>query len=102
VRPGCEMSTHYFSCLVGPDAVSIKYGSKHYAEFLFLHTVGSVGHIVLSGASRLRNLDTVFFVLRWVQRSFHKKRVGRCCTKLVFLHLVGSAGHIVHLGSSGL
>jgi hypothetical protein len=36
----------------------------HYAELIFLHPVGSVGHIVQSGASKARNIDTVFFKLR--------------------------------------
>jgi hypothetical protein len=36
----------------------------HYAELIFLHPVGSVGHIVQSGASKAQNIDTVFFKLR--------------------------------------
>jgi hypothetical protein len=39
----------------------------HYAELVFWHPVGSVGHIVQSGASKARNIDTVFFKLKWDQ-----------------------------------
>jgi hypothetical protein len=37
-----------------------------------------------------RNLDVLFFMLRWAGSGF----------KHVFLHSVGSAGHIVHSGAS--
>jgi hypothetical protein len=59
---------------------------------VFLPSVGSVGHVVHSGASRARNIDTLFFMLKWAQCGFHKKRARTCYNKLVFLLLVGSAG----------
>jgi hypothetical protein len=31
-----------------------------YAEFVFLHPMGYVGHVVNSGASRVQNGDTIF------------------------------------------
>jgi hypothetical protein len=55
-----------------------------------------VGHVVHSGASRARNIDTLFFMLKWAQCGFHKKRARTCYNKLVFLLLVGSAGQIMH------
>jgi hypothetical protein len=46
-----------------------------------LHLMGSVGHMVHSGASEARR-DTL-------------------CRTCVFLHPMGSTGHIVHSGASG-
>jgi hypothetical protein len=68
---------------------------------VFLHPVGSVGHVVHSSTSRLWNIDTLFFMLRWAWCCFHKKRRGTRYTKLVFLHLVGSVGDVVNSGASG-
>jgi hypothetical protein len=51
---------------------------------MFLHLVGSAGHIVHSGASGVRNIDTLFFMLGWARCSFNKKCNGTRYTKLVF------------------
>jgi hypothetical protein len=40
-----------------------KCAGTHYAELVFLHLVGSVGHIVYFGASGVQNIDTLFFML---------------------------------------
>jgi hypothetical protein len=48
-----KMSTQYFSCSGGPDAVSIKSTPGHVTlNFVFLHPMGTVDHVLHSGASR--------------------------------------------------
>jgi hypothetical protein len=102
VRPSSEMSIHYFSCSGGPGAVSIKSVGTGYAKFLFLHPVGSAGHVVQSCASRAGKVEAILFMLRWARCGFHKKRARTPSIKLVFLHLVRSTGHVVHSGASGV
>jgi hypothetical protein len=76
-----------------------KRDATHYVELVFFYPMGSMGHVVYSGASGSRNVGTLFFILRWDQCGFHKKRVGTCYAELVFLHPVGSVGHVVHSGA---
>jgi hypothetical protein len=70
-----------------------------YIEHMFLHPVGSVGHVVYSCASRAQNGDTLFFMLGFDFYGSDKKSDGTRYAKLVFLHLMGSAGHVVHSGA---
>jgi hypothetical protein len=71
------------------------------ATLVFLHPVGYVGLVVHFCASEARNIDTLFFLLRWNRHGFHKNCALTRYTKLVFLHPVGYAGHLVYFGASG-
>jgi hypothetical protein len=68
---------------------------------VFLHPVGSAGHVLHSGASEVQNIEAPFFVLRLDSYGFHKKRVRSCYVELVFSHPVGSTCDIVHFGAFG-
>jgi hypothetical protein len=65
-------------------------------ELVFLHPVGSAGHVVHSDASEVRNINTQFFMLGWDEYRLHKKCTGTRYAELVFLHSVGCPGHVVH------
>jgi hypothetical protein len=81
--------------MIGWDRYGLhkKHARKCYAEHVFLHPVGYVGHVVHFGA--------LFFFLGWDRYGFHKKHVGTYYAELVFLHATGSTGHVVHSGVSG-
>jgi hypothetical protein len=71
-----------------------------YAELVLLPLVGVVGHVVNAGASWPRNIDALFFMLRWDRYRFNKKHVGTRYAEIVFLHPVGYTGHVVNSGAS--
>jgi hypothetical protein len=52
--------------------------------FFFLHSVESAGQVVHFGASGTRNVDALFFMVRWARYGFHKKSAGTHYAKLVF------------------
>jgi hypothetical protein len=78
-----------------------KLDGTRYTELMFFYPLGSVGLVVHSGASRVRNIDALFFILGLDRYGFNKKHAGTCYVELVFLHPVGSAGHVVHSYVSG-
>jgi hypothetical protein len=79
-----------------------KLGGTSYTELLFLHPVGSAGHVVHSSAFGSRSVNALSFMLEWDRYRFHKKCTKIRYTELVFLHHVGSMCHIVHSGVSRL
>jgi hypothetical protein len=54
-----------FYARVGPVWVPQKVHGTRYVEHVFLHPEGSVGHVVQSSASRVQNMDALFFMLGW-------------------------------------
>jgi hypothetical protein len=52
VHPGHETSAYYFSCSGGTgNGYDKKCVGTHYVEYVFLHLLGSAGHVVHSDAS---------------------------------------------------
>jgi hypothetical protein len=84
---------------VGPVRKDKKHARIRYAKLVFLHAVGSAGHVVLPMLPRCETLMH-YFHARVAWCGFHKKRAGTRYIEVVFLHPVGSVGHVVHSGAS--
>jgi hypothetical protein len=78
-----------------------KRARTYYAAHVFLHPEGSADHVVHSGLSGVRDIDTLFFMLRWDRYGFDKSMSGHITVNLCFLYPVASVGYVVHSIVSG-
>jgi hypothetical protein len=77
------MSSYYFSCSGGASTYSTKSTRTSYDEFVFLHPEGSMGHIVHSGATEVRNgVGTIFHAWVgpvWIRQKAHRDTLRFSC-----------------------
>jgi hypothetical protein len=99
---GTKRQCTNFHVRVGPIQLPQKARRDTLRRTSVLHPVGSAGHIVHSSASRVQNINVLFFMLGWELYGFHKKRARSHYTELVFLYPVGSVGHVTHSSGAGM
>jgi hypothetical protein len=58
--------------------------TSYYTELVFLYAMGSMGHVVHSGACRAQNLDVLFFMLGWACSDSMKSALGQVTLNLFF------------------
>jgi hypothetical protein len=81
---GAKHRRTIFLARVGPLWIPQKRVGITYPELVFLHPVVSTGHVVHSGASRVQNVNSLFFMLARDWSGFHKKRIRQVTLILCF------------------
>jgi hypothetical protein len=71
-----------------------------YVELVFLHPVGSAGHVLHCGASEKRNVEALFLGSPGTVMGFIKRPPGHVTPNLCFASS-GIFGHVLHFGVSG-
>jgi hypothetical protein len=91
-----------FHARVGLGGFHKKRAGTCCAELVFSHPVGSMGHIVHSGAHLGHRTSTYYFSCLGGPGAVSIKSVRTHYAEFVFfLHSVESAGQVVHFGASG-
>jgi hypothetical protein len=96
----CERLTHYFA-----SRALIRMGLVRITQKVRLDTLRQTfdfasraicRSLLPSNASRVRNVNALFFFLDWVQCWSHKECTGTRYAEPVFLHPMGSVSHALH------
>jgi hypothetical protein len=78
-----------------------KRAGTHYAELVFLHPVGSAGHVVHFGVFEARNVDPLFSRSGAPSAISIKGALGHITLNLCFCIWWDIRGHVVHCGAFG-
>jgi hypothetical protein len=85
VHPGNKTSTHYFSCWGGTDIdLTKKLTGTHYVELVFLHSVGSAGHVCIPMHPASETSTDYFSCSSWLGVVFIKNAPGHITPNLCF------------------
>jgi hypothetical protein len=89
---GVKCRRTIFHARVGPYGFHKKRPRTRYAEHVFFHSVGYVGHLVHSGASGTQNVIALFFIHGWDRYGFDKKHAATLLRRTYFFASDGICG----------
>jgi hypothetical protein len=82
--PGAKCPRTIFQIRVHQYGCDKKCVGTSYTELEFSHPVASAGQVVHSGASGVRNIHALFFMLGWDQYRLHESALGQVMPNLCF------------------